>query len=72
MGKVYRVSGTFQMGERRAHFATDYAVESADSARERAYSDFGSRHHVSRRQIMIEKVEEVKGEGARKKAAKAE
>lgn len=71
MVKVYRVSGTFQMGDRRAHFSTDFEVESAERAREKAYSDFGSRHHVSRRQIEIEKVEERKGEdgGPKGKAA---
>ena len=48
------------MGGRQAHFATDFAVESAERAREKALSDFGSRHHVNRRQITIETVEEVK------------
>ncbi len=60
MGKVYRVTGSFQMGDRQAHFSTNFEVASADRAREKAYSDFGSRHHVKRRQITIEKVEEVK------------
>ncbi|HEX9710401.1 MAG TPA: 50S ribosomal protein L18Ae [Candidatus Thermoplasmatota archaeon] len=67
MGKVYRVSGTFYMGARTAHFVTDFEVATAERAREKALSDFGSRHHVNRRQITIEKVEEVKGEAATRK-----
>ncbi len=64
MAKVYRVSGTVPMGSRRAHFETDFAVDSPEKARERAYSDYGSRHHVRRRDITIEKVEEVKAKDA--------
>jgi ribosomal protein L20A (L18A) len=60
MAKNYRVTGSFQMGSKKAHFAKDFAVESPQKAREHAYSEFGSRHHVKRREIWIEKVEEVK------------
>ena len=60
MTKNYRVTGNFQMGSKRAHFAKDFAVDSPQKARERAYSEFGSRHSVKRREITIEKVEEVK------------
>jgi large subunit ribosomal protein LX len=60
LGKVYRVTGSFQMGDRQAHFSTNFEVASAERAREKAYSDFGSRHHVKRRQIKIDKIEEVK------------
>ena len=60
MAKNYRVSGSFQMGSKKAHFEKDFTVESPQKARERAYSEFGSRHHVKRREIWIEKVEEVK------------
>jgi large subunit ribosomal protein LX len=66
--KTYRVTGTFKAGAQQARFATQFEVDSPERARERAYSDFGSRHHVNRRQITIDKVEEVKAEGAGRKA----
>jgi len=50
------------MGDRWSHFATDVTTDSADKAREKILSDYGSRHHLSRRYIKVEKVEEVKAE----------
>ena len=66
MTKMYRVSGTFKMGPSWAHFASEVASDTPAKARERIYSDYGSRHHVGRRLIKIEKVEEVKEEAAGK------
>ncbi len=60
MAKTYKVSGTFQMGHDWAHFSSDVQSDTPAKARERVYSDYGSRHHVKRRLINIEKVEEVK------------
>ena len=60
MTKTYRVSGTFKMGHDWAHFASEVASDTPAKARERVYSEYGSRHHVNRRGIKIEKVEEVK------------
>ena len=60
MTKTYRVSGTFRMGHDWAHFATDVETDTPAKARERVYSTYGSKHHVLRRYIEIEKVEEVK------------
>ena len=60
MGKTYRVTGTFRMGGDWAHFSNDVETETPAKARERIYSNYGSKHHVRRRYINIEKVEEVK------------
>jgi large subunit ribosomal protein LX len=60
MTKTYRVSGTFRMGEDWAHFSSNVESDTPARARERVYSEYGSRHHVIRRYINIEKVEEVK------------
>ena len=60
MAKTYRVSGTFRMGDDWAHFASDVESDTPAKARERIYSNYGSKHHVLRRYIQIEKVEEVK------------
>ena len=60
MAKTYRVSGTFKMGHDWSHFTSEVAEDTPAKARERVYSEYGSRHHVGRRLIQIEKVEEVK------------
>ena len=60
MAKTYRVTGTFRMGQDWAHFANEVETDTPAKARERIYSNFGSKHHVLRRYIQIEKVEEVK------------
>ena len=65
---MYRVSGTFRMGDRTAHFASEVEVDTPAKAREKTLSDYGSRHHINRRQITIEKVEEVKGDAGVRKA----
>jgi large subunit ribosomal protein LX len=66
LSKTYRVSGTFRMGARWSHFASEVASDSPAKAREKILSDYGSRHHLLRRYINIEKVEEVKAdEGGR-------
>ena len=62
MLKTYRVSGTFRMGDRWAHFESDVPADSSERAREKILSEYGSRHHVSRRYVKIEKVEEQKAE----------
>jgi large subunit ribosomal protein LX len=60
MTKTYRVSGNFKMGHDWSHFTSEVASDTPAKARERIYSEYGSRHHVGRRLIKIEKVEEVK------------
>lgn len=62
--KIYRVKGTFKMGERMQRFSKEYPALSEKNAIERAYSDFGSRYKVKRNKIKIDKVEVVDtGEG---------
>lgn len=63
MSKTYKVSGTFKMGRDWAHFTSEVAGDTPAKARERIFSEYGSRHHVGRRLIKIEKVEEVKDKG---------
>ncbi|HKZ59190.1 MAG TPA: 50S ribosomal protein L18Ae [Candidatus Thermoplasmatota archaeon] len=64
MTKTYRVSGNFRMGHDWAHFSSEVQSDTPAKARERVYSEYGSRHHVGRRLIEIEKVEEVKEKDA--------
>jgi large subunit ribosomal protein LX len=48
------------MGGNWAPFASEVETDTPAKARERIYSDYGSKHHVRRRYINILKVEEVK------------
>ena len=58
--KVYRVTGTFQMGRARVQaFVREVAADDEARAREILYSDLGSKHGTPRRRIAIVSVEEV-------------
>ena len=58
--KAYRVTGRFEMGwAKRQGFVKEVAAADQKGAREDVYSVIGSKHKVKRRQIVIEKVEEV-------------
>jgi len=57
--KVYRVTGSFLMGNRHQTFTKEVM---ASDPREKIYSDFGSRHNVKRRNIKIEDVKELKND----------
>ncbi len=58
--KVYRVTGTFEMGHlRHQPFSKEVAADSEDQAREVLLSDLGSKHGTPRRRIVIEGVSEV-------------
>ena len=58
--KVYRVTGTFEMGrERHQPFAKEIAADDEERAREILLSDLGSKHGTTRRRITIASVVEV-------------
>jgi len=58
--KVYRVSGTFEMGrERDQPFTKEVAADSEERAREILLSELGSKHGTPRRRIAIKAVVEV-------------
>jgi ribosomal protein L20A (L18A) len=48
------------MGQDWSHFSSEVSTETPAKAREKVLSDYGSRHHLIRRLIKIEEVEEVK------------
>lgn len=58
--KPYRVSGSFKMGHDPHHFDIEVADASPDRAKERVVSTLGSRHRVPRREIVVERVVELK------------
>ncbi len=58
--KVYRITGTFQMGRVRAQpFTKEVAADSEERAREVLLSELGSKHGTPRRRIAIKAVAEV-------------
>ncbi len=57
--KVYRIKGSFLMGNRYQVFTKE--VLSSDP-KEKIYSDFGSRHKVKRGNIKIDDVKELKND----------
>ncbi len=58
--KVFRVTGTFEMGRQRHQpFTKEVAADDEDRAREVLLSDLGSKHGTPRRRVVIASVVEV-------------
>jgi ribosomal protein L20A (L18A) len=58
--KVFKITGTFQMGRyRKQPFTKEVAAEDDARAREILFSDLGSKHGTPRRRIAIAAVVEV-------------
>lgn len=57
--KVYRVKGRFKMGGRRQPFTMELVSTRPESAREKVYSDIGSKHKVKRDKIWIDSIDEI-------------
>jgi len=58
--KAYRIKGKFEMGWMKGQiFVKEVAAKTPDEAAELLYSVIGSKHKVKRRQIKIEKIEEI-------------
>ncbi|HDM25656.1 MAG TPA: 50S ribosomal protein L18a [Thermoplasmatales archaeon] len=58
--KAFRIEGSFKMGEKLQPFKKEIIAETKDSAIEKIYSVFGSRHRVKRKEIKIENIQELK------------
>ncbi|ADP76968.1 LSU ribosomal protein LX [Methanothermus fervidus DSM 2088] len=58
--KTYKVRGKFKMGEEMQPFTKEVRALSKKEVYEKIYSEFGGRHGVSRREIIIEKIEKIK------------
>ena len=57
--KAFRVTGKFKMGSSMTPFSKEYTAVDKKQVEEKALADLGSKHHVKRRDMAIEKVEEV-------------
>ncbi|UCG69582.1 MAG: 50S ribosomal protein L18a [Thermoplasmata archaeon] len=57
--KVFRVKGTFLMGNRWQDFTKEVVGDDENVAKEQIYSRLGSKHRVKRKKIQIEEVKEI-------------
>ena len=57
--KAYKVSGSFMMGTKWMKYSREVAAVDEAGAKERIFSDLGSKHKVRRRYIKIDEVAEV-------------
>jgi len=57
--KAYRATGTFRSGKHDQPYTLDLVADSEETARELVYSNFGSRHRVKRRFVVIEALSEI-------------
>lgn len=63
--KIFRMSGTFWMGEKEQPFVKEFRAVNKENAIERLYSDLGSKHRVKRVRIKIEDIKEISPEEAK-------
>lgn len=57
--KIYRVKGTFVMGEDKSIFIKEYKATSEADVEEKIYERFGSKHGLNRNQISIDEIVEI-------------
>ena len=57
--KIYRIEGRFVMGNQTQIFTKELKSITEENIYEKIYSEFGSKHGISRNQINIEKIKEI-------------
>ena len=57
--KIYRVKGTFVMGDEYHEFTKEYKATSEKDIEEKIYDRFGSKHGINRNQISIDEIKEI-------------
>ena len=57
--KIYRVKGTFVMGDDFHKFVKEYKDTSEADIEEKIYERFGSKHGINRNQIKISEITEI-------------
>ncbi len=60
--KVFRITGEIVKPNLRTTFKKEIRALSLENAKEKVYTDFGSKHRAKRFQIRISKVEEIPSE----------
>ena len=59
MVKAFRAIGTFRSGVKNQPFTIDVVADDEDGAMEYIYSNFGSRHGVKRRFVVVSSMSEI-------------
>ena len=57
--KIYRVKGTFVMGDDFHKFVKEYKATCEADIEEKIYERFGSKHGINRNQIKISEITEI-------------
>ena len=57
--KIYRVKGTFVMGDDTSIFVKEYKAINEADIEEKVYARFGSKHGLNRNQISIDEISEI-------------
>jgi large subunit ribosomal protein LX len=57
--KAFRVTGKFRMGGTMTNFSKEYTAADKKLVEDKALADLGSKHRVKRKDMTIEKVEEL-------------
>lgn len=57
--KIYRVKGTFVMGDEYHDFTKEYKATCEADIEQKIYERFGSKHGINRNQISIDSIEEI-------------
>ena len=57
--KIYRIKGTFVMGDSYHKFTKEYKATSEAELEEKIYEHFGSKHGLNRNQISIKDIAEI-------------
>lgn len=57
--KIYRVKGTFVMGDDTSIFIKEYKAINEADIEEKVYARFGSKHGLNRNQISIDEISEI-------------
>ena len=57
--KIYRVKGTFVMGDEFPNFVKEYKATSEADIEQKIYERFGSKHGINRNQIIISEITEI-------------
>ena len=57
--KIYRVKGTFVMGDEYHDFTKEYKATCEEDVIDKIYARFGSKHGINRNQISIDEIAEI-------------
>ncbi|MFX0050647.1 MAG: 50S ribosomal protein L18Ae [Candidatus Hodarchaeota archaeon] len=57
--KIFRISGSFKQKRETTSFSKEICALTEEQAKEKLFSEFGSRNRLKRRQIRISSIDEI-------------